>query len=219
MYPRTLRFLRAVRTHLTAARYVLLAALKRRHQRDCAIGRQARQTPEIGISLRTRQFLRTAPNRLAIAHYVGSPLYARRGHFFTGVLNLSGAGRIEGFDCTAPRRCPGRPRPGVIGDPHDPHRWLAAEPVPDPLPWPAAHGRLTPIAQPTARGSLRAACKQRCATTLCARAIAQSLGRLAHAARQLAGLIRFTGVSGDAATATVTHCQNPTRITNGTPTA
>ncbi|BBJ94939.1 hypothetical protein Xcc3_06640 [Xanthomonas campestris pv. campestris] len=27
MYPRTLRFLRAVRTHLTAARYVLLAAL------------------------------------------------------------------------------------------------------------------------------------------------------------------------------------------------
>ena len=27
MYPRTLRFLRAARTHLTAARYVLLAAL------------------------------------------------------------------------------------------------------------------------------------------------------------------------------------------------
>ncbi len=114
MYPRTLRFLRAVRTHLTAARYVLLAALKRRHQRDCAIARQARLTPEIGISPRTRKFLRTAPNRLAIAHYVGSPLYARRSHFSTGVLNLSGAGRIEGFDCTASRRCPGRPRPGVI---------------------------------------------------------------------------------------------------------
>lgn len=82
---------------------------KRRHQRDCAIARQARQTPEIGISPRTRQFLRTAPTRLAIAHYVGSPLYARRSHFSTGVLNLSGAGRIEGFDCTAPRRCLGSP--------------------------------------------------------------------------------------------------------------
>lgn len=103
--------------------------------------------------------------------------------------------------------------------PHDPHRWLAAEPVPDPLPWPAAHGRLTPIAQPTARGSLRAARKQRCDTALCARAVAQSLGRRAYPARQLAGRVRSPGISGDASTATVMHCQDPTPITKGTPAA
>ncbi|CAP52871.1 hypothetical protein XCCB100_3506 [Xanthomonas campestris pv. campestris] len=38
MYPHTLRFLRAVRTHLTAARYVLLAAL---NQVDPRVGRLA----------------------------------------------------------------------------------------------------------------------------------------------------------------------------------
>ncbi len=56
MYPRTLRLLRAVRTHLTAARYVLLAALSRTNaMRVMHVGIAARAlSPRGTLSIRSR---------------------------------------------------------------------------------------------------------------------------------------------------------------------